>query len=194
MNKPIAKSLMLFLSIFSLVAISFSLTVLLYDDDERVSYDLVTHQEKRVTQKKFVGRYQLVFFGFTSCNAVCPLQMNKLSKVMTLLEKNGYGNQVTPMLISVDPERDTPQKMAKYLDFFHPKFVGLTGSRSNLQSAADSFKTLLSKAPLRLEEDYQITHSSIVYLLDPFNRIIDYLPFSITAEAMVQKIENYLYP
>jgi len=193
MNKPMIKSLVLFLSILSLVAISFSFTVLFHEDGEdRVNYALVNHQQKPVTPKNFAGRYQLVFFGFTSCNAICPMQMDKLSKVMTRLEKNGYANQVIPLFISVDPERDTPQKVAKYLEFFHPEFVGLTGSRKALQSAADSFKTLLSEMPIKTEKDYQITHSSIVYLLDPFNRIIDYLPFSLTADEMALKVKRYL--
>ncbi len=193
MNKPLFKSILLLISIFAVVSISFTLTVLLHKESSyRINYSLITHEQIRVTQKHFSGRYQLVLFGFTSCNAVCPIQMNKLSKVVKGLDKSGYGNLVVPLLISVDPERDTPEIMKEYLSFFHPNFVGLTGSRKALQSTADSFKTLLSNAPLKPEGNYQITHSSVVYLLDPFNRIIDFLPFSLTAEEMTQKIRSYL--
>lgn len=193
MNKPVIKSAILFFSILSIVSITLAFAVLQHDDGEdRVNFSLIDHNKQRVTHKNYAGRHQLVFFGFTSCEAVCPLQMNKLSKVMYHLESNGYANQVTPILISVDPERDTPEKMAEYLTFFHNKFVGLTGSRVALKSTADSFKTLLSKAPEKLTKNYQITHSSVVYLLDPFNRIIDYIPFSQEVDGMLTRIQQHL--
>jgi len=153
---------------------------------------LINQDEQRITQKDYAGRYQLVFFGFTSCKAICPLQMNKLTSVMNQLESNGHGNQVTPIFITVDPERDSAQKISEYLTFFHEKFVGLTGTRFALEKTADSFKTLLSKAPVNPDKDYQITHSSVVYLLDPYNRIIDFIPFAEGTDGMSERIQSYL--
>ncbi len=193
MNNAIVKSIILFSLILAVVSISFTFAILHHEDsDSRVKYALVTHTAQRVTQKDFAGRYQLVFFGFTSCRAICPMQMNKLTNVMYQLESMGHANRIIPMLISVDPERDTTEKMAEYLDFFHEKFVGLTGARVALKNAADSFKTLLSQAPANPEKGYQITHSSVVYLLDPFNRVVDFIPFSQDADQMTQHILKHL--
>jgi len=193
MKTPIIKSLILFALILAVVSVTFVFAILHHEDGEnRVSYSLIDQNEQRISQKTYEGRYQLVFFGFTSCLAVCPLQMNKLTSVMNKLESGGHKNQVTPIFITVDPERDSPQKIKEYLTFFHEKFVGLTGTRFALQKTTDSFKTLLSKAPINQEKNYQITHSSVVYLLDPDNRIIDFIPFAEGTDGMSERIESFL--
>lgn len=193
MKTALSKSLLFLLVIVGVVSTSFVFVILHHDDgDNRVNYSLITHDNQRVTQKDFSGSYQLVFFGFTSCHMVCPTQMGKLTRVMYDLENSGHDKQVAPLFISVDPERDTPEKVTEFLKPFHDKFVGLTGTRVALKSAADSFETLLAAMPKDPDDDYQITHSSVVYLVDPFNRIVDFIPFEAGVEAIANRVREEL--
>jgi len=181
--------LQLFFIVLAIVVASFTLVVLYHEDSSnRVSFSLIDQHSALVTQKDFAGKYQLVFFGFTSCADICPTQMSKISRVMGELDLSGRGRRITPVMISVDPERDTPEKMASYLEYFDERFVGLTGSRSALKVAADAFKTVLQEAPVALTADYQLTHSSIVYVVDPYGRIVDYIPFEQGFRTMAARI------
>jgi len=187
------KPLILFLVISGVVVSTFSFAVLHHDDgDNRVAFSLSDQHGKQTTQKDLAGRYQLVFFGFTSCPDICPTQMVKLSRLMKALDETGHSQRVTPVFISVDPERDNPQQIADYLLNFDQRFIGLTGSRTALKRTADSFKTYLQASPDSTQKNAQITHSSIVYVVDPFGRIIDYVPFNEGYESMVKRVRNII--
>lgn len=193
MNTPLIKSLLLFFLILALIVSSFAFAVRQHDDaDNRIKFSLLDHEGRRVTESNYAGRHQLVFFGYTSCESFCPTQMAKLTRVMYELESSGHDERITPTFITVDPERDTPEKINEYLEYFHEQFVGLTGSRIALKSTADSFKTFLSTAPENPQKDYQITHSSVVYVVDPFNRIIDFIAFEEGVDVMTQRIKKLL--
>ncbi len=192
-NSPLIKTVGLFLIILSTVVATFAFTVLRHEDgDRRVAFSLINHSGERVTQKDFAGRHQLVFFGFTSCIEICPVQMAKLSRVIHALETTGHADRITPTFISVDPERDTPEKISNYMDAFHARFVGLTGSRVALEKTAESFKTFMQAKPSESENNYQIRHSSVVYVVDPFNRIVDFIPFEEGVEAITARIEELI--
>ena len=189
---PATKTAFLFLVILGVIAASFALTVWRYDDDSRVQFRLTDHTGRIVTQDQLGGRHLMVFFGFTSCHDICPAQMTKLSLVMAELDRTGHGSRITPVFISVDPERDSPEKVAEFLGFFDERFVGLTGSRAALEGAADSFKTLLEDLPDDRRGNYQITHSTMVYILDPFSRIVDFLPGSADTAGMAERIREII--
>ena len=189
---PATKTALLFLVILGAIAASFALTVWRYDDDSRVQFRLTDHTGRIVTQDQLGGRHLMVFFGFTSCHDICPAQMTKLSLVMAELDRTGHGSRITPVFISVDPERDSPEKVAEYLGFFDDRFVGLTGSRAALEGAADSFRTLLEDLPDDRRGNYQITHSTMVYILDPFSRIVDFLPGSADTAGMAERIREII--
>ena len=189
---PTTKTALLFLVILGAIAASFALTVWRYDDDSRVQFRLTDHTGRIVTQDQLGGRHLMVFFGFTSCHDICPAQMTKLSLVMAELDRTGHGSRITPVFISVDPERDSPEKVAEYLGFFDERFVGLTGSRAALEGAADSFRTLLEDLPDDRRGNYQITHSTMVYILDPFSRIVDFLPGSADTAGMAERIREII--
>ena len=134
----------------------------------------------------------MVFFGFTSCHSICPTQMNKMTLVMAELDKSGHGTRITPVFISVDPERDSPNKVEAYLENFDDRFVGLTGSRPALESAANSFKTIFEDLRIERDDDYQVTHSSVVYIVDPFGRIVDYVPGAADHREMAKMIRDII--
>ena len=187
------RPVLLFITILFVILTTFFLVVVYHEDaDNRVQFVLEDQDGLPVTQQKYSGTHQLVFFGFTSCNSICPTQMSKLSRALHQLELSGTIDHITPIFISVDPERDTPQKIAEYLTNFHPRFVGLSGSRAALENAARSFKTFLAEATEPAEEDYQVTHSSVVYVVDPFSRIVDVIPFESGVEAIVDRVSELI--
>lgn len=187
---PTAKTALLFFAILGVIAATFAVTVWRYETDDRVQFQLTDQTGQTVTQNHLGGRHLMVFFGFTSCVDICPIQMAKLTRVMAELDQTGHGTRITPVFISVDPERDTPEKVAAYLEHFDRRFVGLTGSRAALEDAADSFRTLLAELPLERPEGYQIAHSSMVFIVDPFGRIVDFLPGTADHVATADKIRE----
>ena len=187
---PQIKSVGFFGIVLAVVAASFALAVRYFDADGRVAFSLTNHHGDTVTQKDLGGRHLLVFFGFTNCRGICPTQMSNLARVMTELDGTGHSRRVTPVFISVDPERDVPETVAAYVARFDDRFVGLTGSRAALEGVANSFKTFLQDAPPRGANDYQVSHSSTVYVVDPYGRIVDYLSFVDGVEAFAARVRD----
>jgi len=192
-QSPWIKLLILFTVVFTIVGVSFVFIVLHHEDgDNRIAFSLTNQNGERVTQKDLSGKSLLVFFGFTSCHDICPTQMSRLTNLMNALDQSGHGQRVTPVFISVDPERDTVEKIALYLGSFHKDFVGLTGTRTALKSTADRFKTLLALVPEDATPGYQLAHSSIVYLVDPYSRVVDFIALAEPMEVMVKRIHNLI--
>ena len=176
--------------VFAVVATSFALVVRNQEADGRVTFSLTNQHGDTVTQKDFGSRHLLVFFGFTNCHGICPTHMSNLTRVMAQLDSTGHSRGVTPVFISVDPERDIPATVAAYVERFDHRFVGLTGSRAALEGVAASFKTFLQDGPPRGSDDYQVSHSSTIYLVDPFGRIVDYLSFAEGVDAVAERVRD----
>ena len=114
-------------------------------------------------QSSFAGKVQLVFFGFAQCPDICPTSLSELSEAMKMLGPDA--DRVQVLLVTVDPERDTPEILRKYLSSFDPRFLGLTGTPEQVRLAASSFKAFYSKVS-RPGGDYTMDHSASFYLLD----------------------------
>ena len=96
------------------------------------AFTLVDHNGKTVSEKDFLGRHMLVFFGYTNCPDVCPLTLNTMTEV---LDKMGSdADKIRPVFVSVDPRRDTPAVVKEYLSNFHKSFIGLTGTAAQAPS------------------------------------------------------------
>jgi len=135
----------------------------------RSEFTLTDHTGKRVTEKDFLGRWQLVFFGFTYCPDVCPTTLAYMAGVLDMLGETA--DKIAPLFVTVDPGRDTPDVMADYVSAFHPRLVGLTGSEEDVAAAADAFRVYYE----RMEEDsapdgYLMAHSGHIYLMTPDGR------------------------
>lgn len=190
---PLTKTALLFSTVLGIIVLSMVVMISNHDElENRVKFSLTDHNGNAVNEKDFAGRHQMVFFGFTSCQMICPTHMHKLTQILDALEEDGDAHKINPLFISVDPERDSPEKINDYLTHFHDRIIGLTGSRHELKTAADTFRTLLASAPTQAEPGYQISHSSIVYVVDPFSRVVDYLSFDNDTDIIVEKLQTYL--
>jgi len=152
-------------------------------------WTLVGMDGKTHTSSSFQGKVTLVFFGFTQCPDVCPTALAELAQVMTLL--GDRAKQVQVVMISVDPERDTPEVLRAYISGFDPRFLGLTGSAEQSKAAAGAFKAYYAKAPAA-KGSYTMDHSSSFYLLDKKGDARVMLNSTIGAAAVAHDIEALL--
>lgn len=153
------------------------------------NWSLVGMDGKTYTPASFRGKVTLVFFGFTQCPDVCPTALAELTQVMKLLGDRAA--QVQVLMISVDPERDTPEVLRAYISGFNPKFLGLTGTPEQIKAAAGSFKAYYAKVPAA-KGAYSMDHSSSFYLLDKKGEARVMLNSTIGAAAVAQDIEALL--
>jgi len=114
------------------------------------------------TDRDLKGRPFLVFFGFTHCPDVCPTKLFEISQVLTIVEKEQP--DIAALFISVDPERDTPEAMKRYLSSFNPRIKGLTGDQAAVDDAVKAYRAYAKKVPQ--ETGYTMDHTSIVYLMN----------------------------
>jgi protein SCO1/2 len=119
---------------------------------------------KSYTSSDFAGKAQLVFFGFTQCPDICPTALAELSEMMRTL--GDQASRVQVLMITVDPERDSPEVLRAYVSGFNASFLGLTGTPAQIKQVAASFKAYYAKAPAA-KGGYSMDHSSSFYLLDP---------------------------
>jgi protein SCO1/2 len=138
----------------------------------RSEFSLIDHNGNRVTEADFLGRWQLVFFGFTHCPDVCPTTLAYMANVL-----DRFGEEVehiAPIFITVDPSRDTAEVMAEYVQAFHPRLTGLTGSEAEVAAAAQSFRVYYEKMEEETAPDgYLMAHSGHIYLMTPDGRFED---------------------
>ncbi|WP_397476231.1 SCO family protein [Pusillimonas sp.] len=116
------------------------------------------------TLDDYKGKVLVAFFGFTQCPDVCPTSMSQLAHAMELLEDDA--DQVQVLMITVDPERDTPEVLSSYVKAFDPTFVGLTGTTEQLAATAKSFRTFYAKVPGTTPDDYTMDHGASFYVMD----------------------------
>ncbi len=157
-------------------------------------FRLTDHTGKSVTQADYAGKYVLIFFGYTFCPDVCP---TGLQTVASALDELGDDvDRVQPLFVSVDPLRDTPDVMAEYVDAFHPRMIGLTGTDRQIRDIAKAYRVYYasgrdpdSKTPAA-DDDYLVSHSAFTYLMGPDTKFRFLFPHGTTPEQMSEKIRQ----
>jgi len=141
-------------------------------------FRLLDHNGHVVTDATFKGRPFLVFFGFTHCPDICPTALFEMSEVLKRLGSDA--NKTAALFISVDPERDTPEKLKDYVSSFHPRVFGLTGTPAEIEAVTRAYRAYAKKVPLD-GGGYTMDHSAIVYLMDKDGRFV--APFNLKRSA-----------
>lgn len=151
-------------------------------------FTLTDHNGNKFSSQQMNGHLSLVYFGFTYCPDICPTSLNKLSEVITTLDK--YQIDIIPIFISVDTERDTPAILKEYLSHFHPKLIGLTGTAEEVKYVAEIYKVFYAKVTPSEgnSSNYMIDHSSFVYLMDKNGKYLKHFYMSDSAEEIVNYI------
>ena len=154
-------------------------------------FTLTDQTGKRVTEKDFLGRYMLVFFGFTSCPDICP---SGLQVMTAALDKLGAkADAVTPVFITIDSARDTPEKLSAYLKSFHPRLVGLTGSESEVAAAIKAYRVYVQKVPdEKTPSNYTFDHAAIFYLMGKDGAFIAPIPHTTDVDELARALSASL--
>jgi protein SCO1 len=153
-------------------------------------FRLVDQDGKVTTDQDFKGKPFLVFFGFTHCPDVCPTALFEISEVFGKLGADA--ERVRALFITVDPERDTPEKLKDYLASFDSHVRGLTGDPAAVQAVTKSYRVYSKKVPLEGGKDYTMDHTAIVYLMDKEGRFV--APFNLKRrpEEAATELRRYL--
>lgn len=140
------------------------------------------------TEADFSGRFMLVYFGYTYCPDVCPTAVHIMSVALDQL--GDAGRDVVPILVTIDPERDTVETLAAYAKNFHPRLVALTGDVDAVRAAARAYRVYFAKAGEG--EDYLVDHTSIIYLMGRDGRYLSHFSHTTDPAAMAARIKGFL--
>jgi protein SCO1/2 len=129
-------------------------------------FRLTDHTGARVTSDGLIDGPTLIYFGYTFCPDICPVDVDVMASAVDLLA--GQGIAVTPVFISIDPARDTPEALAYYAEAMHPEMVALTGAEAEVRAAADAYRVFYQRVDLEdSAADYLMSHSTFTYFVMP---------------------------
>ncbi len=154
-------------------------------------FTMINQKGETVTEQNFKGHYTVFFFGFTFCPDVCPTELQVLSAALKELGSNA--DKIIPVFVTVDPDRDTPKIIGEYVSSFDPRLVGLTGSPEQVAKMAKAFHIFYQKVPNPKDpKDYEMDHSSIIYLMGPDGTFVKHFPYSTDAKALALGLKRVL--
>ncbi|MEQ1687039.1 MAG: SCO family protein [Sphingopyxis sp.] len=133
---------------------------------------------QRVSERDFAGRYTLVYFGYSFCPDVCPVDLGWLMRGLQAFERQdpARGGRIQPIFITVDPARDTPEAMANYVRQFHPRLIGLTGSEAEIAAVATKYLVTFRRQAGVSPGSYAVAHTQLAYLMGPMGEPIALIP------------------
>jgi protein SCO1/2 len=141
---------------------------------------------KGLSEADFAGRFMLIYFGFTYCPDICPTEMQTFAEVMDRL--GPLADRVQPILITIDPARDTAEHLAGYVALFHPRLVGLTGTDAQIAEVARAYRVYYAKTDAKDGGAYLMDHSAAVYLMGPDGRFATIFGRGVPADRMADQI------
>ena len=157
-------------------------------------FTLVDQTGRTVTEETFAGRPMLIYFGFTYCPDICPTSLQVMTAALDRLSEEDRA-QFQPLLITVDPERDTPEALASYVNSpaFPENLLGLTGSEEQIRDAARAYRVYYR----RVEDDgtlaeYTMDHSSLIYLMGRDGEFVEVFPHQATPDQIASRLQQFL--
>jgi len=132
----------------------------------------------------------LLYFGYTSCPDVCPLDVDRNAAATEILEERGQS--ITPVFITVDPARDTPEVVGDFAEVMHPRMVGLTGSPEQVKAASQAYRTYYKAHPADENGEYLVDHSTFSYLVMPEEGVVDFFRREVRSEQMADSIGCFI--
>jgi protein SCO1/2 len=137
------------------------------------AFTLIDQHQQPFTLERLNGKWTFLFFGYTSCPDICPTTMTVLKTVYERLQQDlkETPTKIQVVFISVDPQRDTPKQLAEYVAFFNQEFIGVTGVETEINGLTRTLGAGYLKQPGGTAGDYQISHTSTIFLIDPQQRL-----------------------
>lgn len=154
-------------------------------------FELTEPSGRRITSEQLIDGPTLIYFGYTFCPDVCPVDTQVMAQAIDILDEQGV--DVAPVFITVDPERDTPQALADYAEAVHPKLVALTGTPEEIKTAADAYKVFYQKVEMPDSAvGYLMNHTSYFYLMTPDRGLVALFRRDVTPESLAADIARVL--
>ncbi len=156
------------------------------------AFHLIDEQGQQVTPDVYAGKFMLVYFGYSYCPDICPTDLTIMAAALDSLGEGAA--RIQPLLISVDPRRDTPEALREFTDAFHPNLIGLTGTEAQVVAAAKAYRVHRRKFQLdgMSGDDYLVDHSTLTYLMGTDGRFLSMFPRGTTSERMAEVLRKYL--
>lgn len=158
--------------------------------DPVADFTLTAHTGERVRLSDWRGRWVALYFGYTFCPDVCPTTLAQLAQARRQL--GAEAEKVQVIMVTVDPERDTPERLAAYVRAFDPTFVGLTGAPAEIAAAASPLGVYFARQEVGGASGYLVDHTASVLLLDPQGRLRLIWPFNTSPEFMAEDLAYFL--
>jgi protein SCO1/2 len=157
-------------------------------------FTLTDQNGRRTSDAGFKGRYRLVYFGYTYCPDVCPVDLQQIGLALRNLEKEEpeLAARVQPIFITTDPERDTPAVLKEYVAAFHPRLLGLTGSPQQIAAVGKAYGVWAAKRDAEGASDYLVDHSRMAVLFGPKGEPIAILPHQEGADAILAELKKWV--
>ncbi len=152
-------------------------------------FELINGDGETVTDADVITEPSLIYFGYTFCPDVCPFDVSRNADAVDILAERGFST--TPVFISIDPERDTPEVVADYGDNMHERMIALTGSPEQVAAASKAYKTYY-KAQKDGTDEYLVDHSTFTYLVMPEIGFVEFFRRDVTAEQMAETVSCYI--
>jgi len=153
-------------------------------------FELTDHTGARFTDEDLAGDYALIYFGYTFCPDVCPTELGEIAVALDQLDKDA--DRVRPVMITIDPERDTAEVLSEYVPLFHERLVGLTGTAEEVREVATSYRVFYRRFEDPNYTYYLMDHTSFVYLLAPSGEIAAMFRYGTPPEDMVTTIRQHM--
>lgn len=158
-------------------------------------FTLTGETGKPVSWSDFDGQYRTIYFGYTFCPDVCPVDVQRAMAGLKLFEQSDPESaaKIQPLFVGVDTERDTPAVLAEFTANFHPRLIGLTGDKETLTKVAGQFAASFSKGEPAPGGGYLVNHTNVTLLFGPKGEPIATLPTDEGAEAVAAELEKWVH-
>lgn len=166
----------------------------LYGADIGGAFELVDTAGNTVRWSDFDGKWRMVYFGYAYCPDVCPFDVQRMIQGYNAFaaQNPALAEDLVPIFITVDPERDTPEVVGRFVENFSDKLVGLTGTQEQVDTAADAFAVYRVKGEVTEEGGYLMDHSNIGYLMGPDGEPVALLPVDTSGEAVAKELATWV--
>ena len=157
-------------------------------------FTLTNQDGGRTSEDQFKGQYRIMYFGYSYCPDVCPIDLANIMLGLKQAEKENpaLSKKVQPIFISVDPERDTPAVLKQYVSAFHPRLIGLTGSAEEIAAVAEKYLIIYDIRKDESSSEYLVDHSRQAYLFGPDGEPLALLPFDGTPQDVAAEINRWV--